>query len=59
MKKIIFTLNNCNEEDVRRIETALRLQENIIDTSDLSERISEMRDFYIQIGFIDHSRNSQ
>ena len=59
MKKIIFTLNNCNEEDVRRIETALRLKENIIDISDLSERISEMRDFYIQIGFIDHSRNSQ
>ena len=59
MKKIIFTLNNCNEEDVRRIETALRLRENTIDTSDLSERISEMRDFYIQIGFIDHSRNSQ
>ena len=59
MKKIIFTLNNCNEEDVRRIETALRLQENTIDISDLSERISEMRDFYIQIGFIDHSRNSQ
>ena len=27
MKKIIFTLNNCNEEDVRRIEIALRLRE--------------------------------
>ena len=59
MKKIIFTLNNCNEEDVRRIETALRLREGIVDISNLSERISEMRDFYIQIGFIDHSRNSQ
>jgi hypothetical protein len=59
MKKIIFTLDNCNEEDVRRIETALRLRENTIDTSDLSERISEMRDFYVQIGFVDHSRNSQ
>ena len=59
MKKIIFTLDNCNEEDVRRIETALRLQENTIDIGDLSERISEMRDFYVQIGFVDHSRNSQ
>jgi hypothetical protein len=59
MKKIIFTLDNCNEEDVRRIERALRLREGIVDISELSERISEMRDLYVQIGFVDHSRNSQ
>ena len=59
MKKIIFTLNNCDKEDIRKIEKALRLKEFTIDTTELPKRISEMRDFYIQIGFVDHSRNSQ
>lgn len=59
MKKIIFTLDNCNEDDIRSIERVLGLREGTIDTRALSERVSDMRDFYVQIGFVDYARNSE
>ena len=58
MKTTLFELTHATENDIGRIERALRLNEGSIDLSNVPERVIENRDFFVTIGYFEYSRRN-
>ncbi len=58
MKTTLFELTHATENDISRIETALRLNEGTIDLTNVPARVFENRDLFVTIGYYEFGRRN-